>query len=92
MRYRVTVAIVLQLDRWPNEATGANPIIMRWFNGRKLLVCIRIRRPILHCDARVEVTVRGRVRKFQHNDVLWETPGWLSMLKELREVLTTQDA
>lgn len=100
VRYHVATVIVAQLDRWPNETTGASPIIMRWFSGRVLLACIRVRPPIAPTgtpphrrrDAKVQVTFRGRIRQFKHSDVLQETPEWLSMLKELKEALTTRDA
>jgi hypothetical protein len=100
VRYCVVAEIVKQLDRWPSKATGSSPIILRWLNGTRLLACIRVRGPLPPrgtpanwCrDARVEVTLRGRIRKFKHNDVLSQTPPWLAVLSELREVLATQDA
>lgn len=93
LRYRVAVSIVLQLDRWPNKSTGANPIILKWASGQKNVVCIRVRRPIQQKgrDRRVEVTVCGRIRKVTHNDVLRETPAWLAVLGEITTALTVCD-
>ena len=85
LRYNTAVAIVNQVGMWPHESSGANPIILRWKQGTRVVVCIRVRRAA--STNNVQVTVGGKIRHASHQDVAANSPVWAGVLGEVRRAL-----